>query len=580
MHRLFAVTFIALASACSRPSADLVLLNGNVITVDPTDRVAQAVAVTGNTIVAVGTDEAIRAYVGLATQEIDLHGTTVTPGLLDAHSHFASGALDRSFVLDLSYPQVKSVAEVVTMIAAEVARRQPGEWITGAGWDEGKLAELRYIYAADLDRVAPDNPVWLVHTMGHYGAANSAALALANVTKDTPDPSGGTIDRQGEGTPTGVLKESAQRLVSRLVPDFTPEQQRTAIADLAKAFNAEGMTGLKEPGIGQATWDAYEQVMDEGKLTVRVFALWRPRQTIEAAQALIDSQATTTRPYESTGDDHLIAGGVKLQIDGSGGARTAWMHDEWNRNSTDVDNGNTGYPVSHPDTLRMILRMYHDAGFHISVHAIGDRAIDWTVDSYAEALAATPTQGLRHGIIHTNIPSDHALDVMVDLEQRFDAAYPEPSATFMWWIGDTYAGNFGPTRARRLDPFKTFMARGIPWADGSDYNVTPFPARYGIWAATARETLLGVYGKHPWGMEEAVGVHAALKSRTIWAARQMFLENKVGSIEVGKYADLAVWDKNLYAVPSADLETLECQMTIFDGKIVFQREGTRIAARR
>jgi len=573
MRRMLALTFIALAAACSRPSADLILLNGNVITVDPTDRIVQAVAVTDNVIVAVGTDGEVRAYAGPATEVIDLHGMTVTPGLLDAHSHFAAGALDRSFVLDLSYPQVKSVEEVVTTIAAEVARREPGEWITGAGWDEGKLEELRYIYAADLDRVAPNNPVWLVHTMGHYGAANSAALALANVSKDTPDPPGGTIDRHGNGTPTGVLKESAQRLVGRLVPNFTAEQQRTAIADLAKAFNAEGMTGLKDPGISQGTWNAYEQVMAEGNLTVRVFALWRPRQTTEAAQALIDSKAATTHPYESTGDDHLIAGGVKLQIDGSGGARTAWMHDDWNRNSTGVDNGNTGYPVTQPDTLRKILRMYHDAGFHISVHAIGDRAIDWTIDSYAEALAATPTQGLRHGIIHANIPSDHALDVMADLEQRFDAAYPEPSATFMWWIGDTYAGNFGPARGRRLNPFATFMARGIPWADGSDYNVTPFPARYGIWAATARETLLGVYGKRPWGMEEAVDVQAALKARTIWAARQMFLEDKIGSIEVGKYADLAVWDKDLYTVPIADLETVECQMTIFDGKIVFQREG-------
>ncbi len=573
VRRLLAFVALSLLSACSQPAADLALLNGTIITVDANDRIAQAVAITGNTIVAVGTNEEISTLVGPATQEIDLQGKTVTPGLLDAHAHFAGGALDRSFVLDLSYPQVTSVAEVVSTIEAEVARRQPGDWITGAGWDEGKFEELRYIYASDLDRVAPDNPVWLVHTMGHYGAANSAALELANVSANTPDPPGGTIDRRPDGTPTGVLKESAQRMVSRLVPNFTAEQQRMAIAELAKAYNAEGMTGLKDPGIGQATWDAYEQVMDEGDLSVRVFALWRPRQTIEAAQTLIDSKAATTRPYESTGDDHLIAGGVKLQIDGSGGARTAWLYNEWNRNRTDIDTGNTGYPVTHPDTLRTILRMYHDAGFHISVHAIGDRAIDWTVDSYVEALGETPTVGRRHGIIHANIPTDHALDVMVDLQQRFDAGYPEPSATFMWWIGDTYAGNFGPTRGLRLNPFATFQARGIPWADGSDYNVTPFPARYGIWAATERKTLLGVYGDQPWGVDEAVDVRTALKSRTIWAARQMFLETKIGSIEVGKYADLAVWDENLYGTPTSDLENLECQMTIFDGEIVFQREG-------
>ena len=163
------IAVLSLASACTRPGADLVLLNGKVITVDSTDRVAQAVAIAGSTIVAVGTDDQIRRFNRSGTRQIDLHGLTVTPGLLDAHSHFASGGLDRRFVLDLGYPQVKSVREIVAKIAVEAARRKPGEWITGAGWDEGKLEELRYVYAADLDRVAPDNPVWLVHTMGHYG---------------------------------------------------------------------------------------------------------------------------------------------------------------------------------------------------------------------------------------------------------------------------------------------------------------------------------------------------------------------------------------------------------------------------
>ena len=563
---------LVLCSACAEPGADLVLLGGNVITVDATDRIAQAVAIKGDKIVAVGTDEEIRRLIGAGTEQVDLQGATVTPGLLDAHAHFSGGALDRSFVVDLSYPQVKSVADIVAAIAAEVATRQPGEWITGRGWDEGKLAELRYVYAADLDAVAPDNPVWLTHTMGHYGTANSAAMELAGVTRDTPDPAGGTIDRRPDGAPTGVLKESAQRLVRRLVPNFTPEQERQAIAELARAFNAEGMTGLKQPGMGQDTWDSFRQVMDEGDLTVRVFALWRPAQTTEAAQDLIDTKAATTRPYESTGDDHLISGGVKLQIDGSGGARTAWMHDEWNRERSDVDEGNYGYPVTDPDTLRKILRMYHDAGFHVSVHSIGDRAIDWTVDSYAEALEANPIQGLRHGIIHANIPSDHALDVMADLEKRYDSAYPEPQAGFTWWIGDTYAGNFGPARALRLNPFRTYLERGILWAGGSDFSVTPFPARYGLWSSVARETLLGVYGKNPWGMDESVDIHAALKSYTIWAARQMFLEDKIGSIEPGKYADLAVWDRDLYTVPVADLENLQCRMTIFNGKIVYTRE--------
>ena len=216
----------------------------------------------------------------------------------------------------------------------------------------------------------------------------------------------------------------------------------------------------------------------------------------------------------------------------------------------------------------------------MSIHSIGDRAIDWVMDSYVAALENNPSRGLRHGIIHANIPTDRAIDLMAELEEKYDVAYPEPSATFTWWIGDTYAGNFGPERALRLNPFQTFLSKGIPWANGSDFSVTPFPARYGIWASMARETLLGVYGSNPYGMDEAVGVREALRSHTMWGARQMFLEDKIGSIEVGKYADIAVWDKDLYTVAPEAIKDLDCQMTLFEGEIVYRSEGTTITVSR
>jgi predicted amidohydrolase YtcJ len=164
---------------------------------------------------------------------------------------------------------------------------------------------------------------------------------------------------------------------------------------------------------------------------------------------------------------------------------------------------------------------------------------------------------------------------MAEMQVRFDAAYPEPQANFTWWIGDTYAGNFGPERALRLNPFRTYLEKGIRWAGGSDYPVTPFPARYGIWASVAREPLLGVYGAHPYGSAESVDVRTALRSFTIWAARQMFLEEKVGSIEVGKYADLAVWDRDLYGIEADRIKELKCEMTLFQGKIVHDVLGAR-----
>ena len=550
--------------------ADLVLLHGKIITVDAGDHIAQAVAITGDRIVAVGTDAEIAKRIGPRTQRIDLHGLSVTPGLIDAHAHFSTGGADRLYLLDLSYPNVRNVRDVAERLRQRVASVPAGSFISGNGWDDGKLAERRLLNARDLDAASPANPVYLTHTTGHFGVANSAALALAHVTRDTPDPPNGTIDRYPDGTPTGVLKESAQGLVRRLIPPRSAAQREAGMRDLAKGFNAEGMTSLKDPTVVPEAWESYKKVLAEGALTVRVFALWLGGRTEAGARQLIADRAATTRPYESTGDDRLVSGGVKLYIDGSGGARTAWLYDDWNKDYTGVDTGNRGYPASSPDTVRRLIKLFHDAGMHVSVHSIGDRGIDWVMDSYAEALTANPIKGLRHGIIHANIPTDHAIDVMAALQRDYDAGYPEPSATFTWWLGDAYSSNFGPTRSLRLNPFRTFLSKGVVWANGSDFPVTPFAARYGIWAAVAREPLLGAYAKDPFGRTESVDVHAALRAVTIWAAHQLFLERKIGSIEVGKYADLAVWDRDLYTVPTARIKDMQCQLTIFNGKIVYR----------
>jgi predicted amidohydrolase YtcJ len=557
------------------PAADLVFVNGAVLTVDAADRVAQGIAIDDGRIVAVGTDAEVRARIGPATEVIDLTGRAVTPGLLDAHAHFASGGVQRLFVLDVSFPTVKSIEDVARAVAQQTGKLAAGTWIEGRGWDEGKFSERRYITARDLDRAAGDHPVYLTQTTGHYGVANSVALKMAGITKDTPDPRGGTIDRYPDGTPTGVLKESAQGLVRRLVPPRTASQLEQGIRELSQAFNAEGMTGVKDPGVSAAAWDAYRRVQASGALTVRVFVLWPGGESLDAATRLIADRGGMTRPHETTGDDQLIAGGVKLFMDGSGGARTAWLHEDWNKEFTDTDAGNRGYPAADPVVIRAMINRFHDAGLHISTHAIGDRAIDWVVDSYAQALARRQTRGLRHGIIHANIPTDRAIDQIAALQRDYDAGYPEPSATFTWWIGDTYAGNFGRDRSLRLNPFATFRAKGLIWANGSDYSVTPFEARYGLWSAIAREPLLGVYGQSPFGRKESVDIHTALRASTIWAARQMFLEAKIGSIEPGKYADLAVWDRNPYTVPTTELKDLQCVMTLVSGKVVYRRTSGR-----
>lgn len=574
MRRTLVVLAVALAIGPKSPStaqvagADLVLLNGKVLSVDANDTVHEAVAISGDRIIAVGGTADIAALSGPRTRRIDLAGRTVTPGLIDTHIHLGGGSASEVYAVKLGYPEVKSIADVQRLVSERVAAAGAGGWIQGQGWDEGKLTEQRYIYARDLDPVSPDNPVMLFHTMMHYLVANSAAMQLAGITRDTPDPPGGTIDRGPDGEPTGVLKETAMRLVSAHVPAYTPEQLREAVAQVARRASSECLTGIKDPGIGQVNWDNYQTLKQEGRLPLRVAVLWRTPQDLDAAAALIEKIKPISRPGVVTTDDHVVSVGVKIGLDGSGGARTAWMYEDWSKDYVGVDEGNKGYSTIGVPVASSLVRMYHEAGIHLGIHAIGDRGIDWTVNAFDQLLSEKPTLGMRHAIIHANTPTDHAISKMAVLQEKYDSGYPEAQAPFLWWLGDTYSSNLGPLRSLRLKPLSTWLAAGVKWAGGSDYGVAPLEPRYGLWASIARETLLGTNGPTPFGTANAVDIHVALRSYTDWASRQLFMERSVGTIEPGKYADLAVWDKDIYAAPVSELRDMKCSMTIFNGKVV------------
>jgi predicted amidohydrolase YtcJ len=557
----------------ARPaSPDLVLYHGRIHTVDAADTTVEALAIAHGRIVARGTDREMLALATAATRRVDLEGHAATPGLIDAHAHISDAGLARVYHVDLS--EARSIADVVSRVRAAIARLKPGEWLQGNGWDEGKLAEHRYVTAADLDAVSPANPVWLLHTTGHYGVANTLALREAHIDRTTPDPPAATIERDAAGLPTGVLKESAAMdPVIGHIPPPTPAQLRAGILASLELMHREGMTAVKDPDIGRPVWDAYSGLLRQGALRAHVCVLWHAGSTLESARAALAEIEQHPRPLASLGDGRLISCGAKIYMDGSGGARTAWMHEDWNRGSNGIDRGNHGYPAENPDVYREMVRLLHRAGVHVGTHAVGDRAIDWVVDTYAAVLRESPTTGLRHAIIHANIPTEHALGVMTELEHRYDAGYPEVQAPFMWWIGDNYAGNFGPQRSLRLIPLKTFVARDIRFSGGSDAPVTPLPARYGLWASVEREPLLGTYGRHPFGVAEAVDVATALRSYTRWAAPQLFLEKRIGSLEVGKDADIAVWDRDPYTVPASELKLLGCRMTWLAGEIVFDARG-------
>ncbi len=540
----------------------MVLLHGTVLTIDARDSVAQAIAIRSGGILAVGTDAQILKLAGKTTRIVDLHGRTATPGMIDTHSHYAEAGAEDLYLIKLD--DAAGIPDIVARVKARVALAKPGEWVRGRGWDDGKLAEHRYIYASDLDAVSPDNPVLLTHTSGHYATVNSYALKLAGIDDRTTGPSNGTIDRDASGHTTGVLKEAAIAPVRALLPPFTQDQIKQGILKEIDDLHREGVTAFKDTA-RPAQWSALQELNESGKLDERVCMLWRAGDSVASAQATLAAIQAASPIPRAYRQGRLAACGAKIFMDGAALAGTAWSYQPWFKNGA-VDAGNTGYPAMDPEVYRRMVRLFHQAGISVGTHAIGDRAMDWVVDTYALVEKEKPIPGLRHSIIHANFPTPHALDVMAALQAQYDAGYPEVQPVFLWWFGQSWLPTLGADRLGLVFPLNTFSRRGIHWSSGTDYGVAPLAPRYGLWAAVQRETL---DGKHPFDPTQRVDIHTALRSYTAAAAPQLFLEQQIGSLEPGKRADIAVWDRNPYTIASADLKNLKCEMTIVDGKTVY-----------
>jgi predicted amidohydrolase YtcJ len=359
-----------------------------------------------------------------------------------------------------------------------------------------------------------------------------------------------------------------------IIPPPSNDHRKQGILKSIDNLHHEGMTSIKEIG-SPRTWTAYQELLAEGKLDERVCMLWRADNSLETAKATLAEIQKNPRPPQSLGDGRLVACGAKIFMDGSTAGRTAWVYQPWHKNFTEIDEGNVGYPNMDPEVYRQMVRLFHQAGVTVGTHAIGDRAIDWVVDTYAQVLKESPTPGLRHTIIHAYLPTPHAVTTMATLQKQYDTGYPELQPGFLWSIGKTISASLGPERVPHTMPLKTYLENGVRWGGGSDYYVTPLAARYGLWASVERETIAGT---HPFGTSEAVDIHTALRSYTAWAAPLLFLEDKVGTLEPGKRADIAIWDSNLYAIPPEKLKDIKCEMTILNGRIVYKDDHTLITA--
>ena len=536
----------------------LILVNAVMHTMDGSLPAASAVAIRDGKIVAVGSDEEIRALAGSATRVEDLGGAVVVPGLIDAHNHMqATGRMMR----EVQLYDTRSIPEIVARVAERVASAKPGEWIVGRGWDESLLAEGRHPNRHDLDEVSPENPV-VIHRVWNKLVCNSAALKAAGINRESPDPPAdvlysGSFERDEHGEPTGLFRDRAKDLITDHVPPPTIWDHVAGIALACEAYNAVGLTGVAEPGLYPDEIRAYEQAKREGKLTVRtdmLMAAWG--FGAPETEGGMEERFAAMGIGGGMGDDLLRLEGIKLMIDGGMSDRTARMFEPY------LDQPDyRGTWVVEPNRLVKLIRLVHDLGWPMDIHTCGSEAQEVVVSAFADAQRDNPKPWLRHRVHHAYFPTDTALQRMA--EAQISAVVSSP---FLTNLGEGFVNSVGPERASRAMPMRTYLDAGVPLAGSSDSYITDFNPWVGIHAAVNRRT---VTGRDLGKAEEAITPEEALRSYTLGGAFVTGREDRQGSISPGKLADLVVLDRDPLAIDPDDLDNVTPTATMLGGAWVW-----------
>ncbi len=532
--------------------ADMVILNGNIITVDAKKPYAQAVAIKSGKITGVGSNAAIKRLAGAGTEVLDMMEMTVLPGFIDSHTHPSMAAT--SFLeIDCRAPEIKGIKDIQAAVAKKAAELGPGEWVRGTNYNDSKLAERRQVTRRELDEAAPNNPVLLRSDTGHQSIANSQALAIAGITRNTPDPAGGKIDRDEAGEATGLLYELASRLVRDKVPEYNVEQMKQGLRALWTKFNEWGITSTHDASGETTGIRAYQELLAEGTRKIRVNLMVRmtagPRVTLDHMRALgIQS---------GFGDEWLKVMSLKIMGDGSGAGGTAGVYTPQFRGPKGL-----GIMTTSAEEMDRLVMDAHQAGIRVSIHSIGDRGIDIALDAIEKAQKAYPASDMRHRIEHNSCSTPKQLERIKAL-----GVVPSSSIGYMYAIGDQYAENFGPERSRWLHPHKTMQEMGIIAGGNSDCPVSFNGPLIQMYAAVTRKSCTG----QAVGPEETINIKDAVKTYTWNGAYLAKEENIKGSIEAGKLADLVVLDRDVMTVPSNEIKDVKVLMTIVDGKVVYSR---------
>ncbi len=540
---------------------DLILHNGVFHTVAPDQPRAQAVAIKDGRFAAVGADAAITPLAGAHTRVIDLAGKCALPGIFDSHNHLMQVGVK---LARIRLDECRSPEEMMELVAARARVTPPGQWIVGEGWNENIFDQERLPTRWDLDPATSQHPVILMRFF-NMDVVNSVALGMAGVTRQTPDPEGGKIERTADGEPTGLLRAAAKLFVRRLLPRPTPDELMEAIRLGCQEMNRFGITSVVDPGLYPWEISAYQRYASQRTsasypLTVRINMMpgWHGFRE-EETEAELDQRARGLGLFSGLGDEWLRLGGLKMAIDGGTSSHSAFMYEPFEgehqvRNFNRLD----------PATLRRHFRTAQELGWDVGIHTCGDRAMDMVVDAFADVCRDLPRPDARHNVIHAYFPSDGALRQM---GEHGIAAVIQP--TFLYWEGDMIFRDVGERRAANYKPARKYLDHGVVLCANSDIpstvSVNPF---VGLYALTTRKNNLG----HLVAPDQAISRAEALYAYTqagAWLTREEALK---GSISPGKLADLVITDRDYFSVLDEEIKEIQVEMTLVGGETVYCRQ--------